>query len=307
MQTLDFVISSDVEFDTGFSNDLLRKWRQRYGFPLLVSLTDKKTGYSRDTVKHLLLIKRLLEGGFQPAQVVGKPLDELNRLQLAIASILPQPELNESSRQLIEKLKKSDLRGFHTLLIKERAQMTLGEFVAATVAPLLVAVGDACSRGEIEIYHEHLCTSIIERYLHTEILSSKHKRDFPTIIFATAPDEHHALGLLMSEAVLAGQGAHTINLGSNIPLNDLKLAAISCHADAIALSFSFAYSTRRIRPILIQLRHILPLEMELWAGGKGASIIRFPIKGIHIFLNLADAIVALNQLVAEKHPSPSSS
>ena len=301
MQTLDFVPSSEVELETGFSNDLLRKWRQRYGFPLQAVSTARKTGYSRKTINHLLLIKRLLEGGFQPAQVVGKPVHELDRLQQAIANDPYEPDAKDSSWKLIESLKQTDLAGFHKLLIKARADSTLTEFVSGTVAPLLVAVGDAWSRGEIEIYHEHLCTSIIERYLHTEILTSKHKCGFPTIIFATAPNEHHALGLLMSEAVLAEQGAKTINLGANIPLNDLKLAAIACQADAIALSFSFAYSARRIRPVLTHLRHILPTNIEIWAGGKGSNIVRSPKKGLRIFFSLADAIIALDNVVKQKN------
>jgi methylmalonyl-CoA mutase cobalamin-binding subunit len=296
MQKIDFVPSSDIEFETSFSSDLLRKWRQRYGFPLPEARTDGKVGYSRKTINHLLLIKRLLEGGFQPAQIVSKPPQELNRLQRTIVDDSPKPGCDESIGKLIERLKKTDLVGFQAIFIKERGCVTLTDFVANTVAPLLIAVGEAWSRGEIEIYHEHLCTSIIERYLHTEILSSKHKRGFPTILFATAPDEHHALGLLMSEAVLAGQGAKTINLGSNIPLNDLKMAAISCKADVIALSFSFSYAARRVRPVLTHLRHILPADMEIWAGGKGANIIRRPQQGVRIFSDHQEAIDALHEL-----------
>lgn len=300
MQKIDFVPSSDIEFETGFSSDLLRKWRQRYGFPLPEASADGKVGYSRETINRLLLIKRLLEAGYQPAQIVSKSPHELDRLQQTIVNDSAEPGCNQSIEELIERLKKTDLVGFQAILLEERACVTLTEFVSNTISPLLVAVGEAWSRGEIEIYHEHLCTSVIERYLHAEILSSEQKIAFPTILFATAPDEHHALGLLMSEAVLAGQGAKTINLGSNIPLNDLKMAAISCKADVIALSFSFAYAARRVRPVLTHLRHILPAGMEIWAGGKGAHIVRRPQQGVRIFSDHLKAIGALHELAMHK-------
>ena len=61
MQTPDLILSSNIEHETGFSPDLLRKWRQRYGFPLQEVLTDGRAAYSRETVKRLLQIKRLLK------------------------------------------------------------------------------------------------------------------------------------------------------------------------------------------------------------------------------------------------------
>ena len=91
MQSDKLVPASEIELETGFGKDLLRKWRQRYGFPHLETGTDGKIGYSRKAIQHLLLIKRLLEGGFRPAQIVGKHPLELERLRLAIVNDLPEP------------------------------------------------------------------------------------------------------------------------------------------------------------------------------------------------------------------------
>jgi methylmalonyl-CoA mutase cobalamin-binding subunit len=299
MQTPPLVPSSDIELETGLGKDLLRKWRQRYGFPLPEASADGKVGYSRQIISQLLLIKRLLEGGFQPAQVVGKTPLELGRLHRAITNDRADSRCNESTRKFIERLKQTDLVGLQALLVKQRATGTLTEFVSNTVAPLLIEVGEAWSRGEIEIYHEHLCTSVIERCLHAEILSSKPKRGYPKILFATPPDEHHALGLLMAEAALAGQGAKTVSLGSNTPLNDLKMAAISCQANVVAISFSFAYPARRVRPVITHLRHLLPADIQIWVGGKGSDITRRPQKGVRIFSDVQETIGALHDLTKQ--------
>ena len=300
MPTGYLVPASDIERETGFGMDLLRKWRQRYGFPLPEARADGKAGYSRKTVAHLLLIKRLLEGGFRAAQVVGKTPLELDRLHLALADRAPEPRMNASIRKLIERLRQTDVAGLDALLDKARAMGTLTEFVLNTLVPLVKEVGDAWSRKEIEIYHEHLCTSIVERRLHAEILASKPKRGYPRILFATPSEERHALGLLMAEAVLADQGAHTINIGPDAPFNELKLAVVSCKADVLALSFSFAYPARRVRPVLLHLRRLLPARMEIWVGGAGVAGVKRPPKGVRLFPEIAEASDALQDLARRK-------
>jgi hypothetical protein len=277
----------------------LRKWRQRFGFPLVEATADGKPAYSRKTINQLFSIKRLLENGYRPGQVVGKRAPELAKLQLTARLSVPSVSSDASTLAFIEQLKQSDLAGFESLLAKEWAKQTLFEFVERTVAPLMISVGDAWARGELDIHHEHLCTSCIERYLHAKILTLEHKPGLPRVLFALPPGEHHFLGLLMIEAVLAEQGARTINIGSDIPLNNLKLAAISCNVDVVVLSFSFAYPARDAVPTLLHLRRLLPVRIQIWAGGAGLAGIRKQPRGIRIFQNFNDSISALHALVAQ--------
>ncbi len=301
MQSHYLVPTSEIELETGLGKELLRKWRQRYGFPVLETGVEGKIGYSRNTIQVLLQIKRLMEGGFRPAQIVGRPISELERLSRAIENDKPELSVSKTTGMLLDRLKSADMTGINSLLAKERAKQTLSEFVINTVSPLIGEIGDAWSRNEIQIYHEHLCTSVIQRLLQAEILLCKPKRGYPVILFATPPQEFHALGLLMVEAVLADHGATTFCLGSHVPLNEIKLAALSVNADAVALSFSFSFPERNTRPTLKHLRHLLPSKIELWAGGSGLSSIRRPPNGISIFSNIQDAI-AIMQNHAMKKP-----
>lgn len=297
MRTRPLVSVSEIERETGFGKDQLRKWRQRFGFPPAEGAADGKTAYSRKTVDQLLLIKRLLEAGFRPGQVVGKTVQELEKLKLDLGLTVPVECLDESTQALVKQLKRTDLTGFSALLAQRRASGTLLEFVRDTVTPLMIGVGEAWRRDEIDIHHEHLCSSCVERLLHAEILKLQPKKRLPSVVlFALAPGEHHLLGLLMIEAALAEQGARTINIGSNIPLNNLKLAAISCKADVLALSFSFAYPARDVLPTLLHLRRLLPLQIQIWAGGAGVAGIRKQPKGVRIISDFGEAVAALKEL-----------
>ena len=294
MQSGTFFLPSEIERETGFGKEQLRKWRQRFGFPPKESNDEGKIAYSVDTVDQLHLIKRLLEAGFRPAQVVGKTVLELEKLklELGLSAVVYAPD--DSILTLIEHIKLNDLKGFLSLLTKKRGKQIMLDFVQNTIAPLMIGIGEAWRRDEIDIHHEHLCTAHIERYLHAEILGLRPRDGLPVILLALPPGEHHLLGLLMAEAVLAEEGANTINIGSGIPLNNLKLAAMSCKADVVALSFSFAHPSKEILPTILHFRRLLPPEIQIWVGGAGISVIRKKPKGVDFFYDFKDAVFALN-------------
>ena len=289
-----FFLPSEIERETGFGKEQLRKWRQRFGFPPKESNVDGKIAYSDQTVEQLHLIRRLLEAGFRPAQVVGKTVLELEKLKLELGlnAVVYAPD--ESIVSLIEYIKLNDLKGFLSLLMKMRGKQIMLDFVQNTIAPLMIGIGEAWRRDEIDIHHEHLCSAHIERYLHAEILRLRPREGLPVILLALPPGEHHLLGLLMAEAVLAEEGATTINIGSGIPLNNLKLAAITCKADVVALSFSFAHPSKDILPTILHFRRLLPPEIQIWVGGAGISVIRKKPKGVDFFYDFKDVVFALN-------------
>jgi hypothetical protein len=299
MESKYLIASSEIERETGFGKEQLRKWRQRFAFPPVESTPEGKPAYARQTINQLLLIKRLLEAGFRPGQVVGKTVVELEMLSMALRQSAPVVCRDESTQAYIEYLKQLDLIGFLALLAEERSKRTLLGFVRETVAPLLNSIGDAWTHNEIEIHHEHLCTSCIERYLHAQILNVKPKPGFPRILLTLPPGERHALGLLMAEAVMAEHGASTTSISSDIPMNNLKLAVIASNVDVVALSFSFSYPVRDLLPTLLHLRRLIPITIQIWAGGAGVARLKRSPKGVRIFRGFDEAIVALDDFYAQ--------
>ena len=294
-----FVSQSGIEGATGHGIEQLRKWRQRFGFPPAQYGLDGKAVYSRDTVDRLVVIKRLLEAGFRPRQVVAKTASENVKTLAGLALSKPDVGRSESTNAFINLLGHADSEAFKALLIKQRAKRTMLDFVQHTVTPLMIGIGDAWLKGEIDVFHEHICSSMIERYLIAETLKSKPKRAYPVFLFALPPGERHQLGLLMAEAVMAEAGAYIVNVGTDIPLNSLKLAATACKADVMVLTFSFAYPHRDVLPTLAHLRRLLPPRTMLWAGGAGLSKIKRAPAGVLIMSDFGEAIKALDDLVRD--------
>ena len=292
-----FVLQSEIERLTGFGIEQLRKWRQRFGFPPVQYDVSGRVVYARESIDRLMVIKRLLEAGLRPGQVVAKTSAENLKMAADLNLFKPDVVRSESTNAFIKLLKHADSEAFKALLRKRRAKSTMLDFVQHTIAPLMVGVGDAWLSGEIDVFHEHLCTSMIERYLITQTFKLKPKIAFPIILFALPPGERHQLGLLMVEAVMAEAGAYIVNAGTDIPLNSLKLAAVECKADVVALTFSFSYPPRDVVPTLAHLRRLLPSKMLLWAGGAGLSKVRRAPAGVRVMTDFFEAITALDDLV----------
>jgi MerR family transcriptional regulator, light-induced transcriptional regulator len=292
-----FVLQSEIERRTGFGVEKLRKWRQRFGFPPAQYEIDGRAIYSLESVDRLMVIKRLLEAGFRPGQVVANTAAENLTIAADLNPFKPEVVRSDSTNALISLLGQSTTEAFKALLHKQRAKRTMLDFVQYTITPLMIGVGDAWLSGEIDVYHEHLCSSMIERFLIAQTLKSKPKLAFPVFLFALPPGERHQLGLLMVEAVLAEAGAFIINVGTDIPLNSLKLAATECKADVVALTFSFSYPLRDVVPTLAHLRRLLPPRTLIWAGGAGVSQVKRVPKGVRIITHFDEAIVALGELV----------
>jgi cobalamin-dependent methionine synthase I len=60
----------------------------------------------------------------------------------------------------------------------------------------------------------------------------------PQVLLATLPGEQHALGLLMAEARLWQAGNVTLNLGTDVPMDQIVAAAKRTGVTTVALSFS---------------------------------------------------------------------
>jgi MerR family transcriptional regulator, light-induced transcriptional regulator len=291
MKSRQIISSTALELETGFSSDLLRKWRMRYGFPYPDNAQGK--GYNNDQLSQLRLIRRLLDEGYRPCQIVGKTRMELELLAGSKLCNEAQRLAHPFTEEIMDCLKRYDLNGLKQKLEDARRAGSLGEFTRNVVAPLTTAMGVAWTNKEIGIHHEHLCTGILVNMLSAELNATHPKPGFPRIVFGTPVNEPHLLGLLMAQCVLAELGADCISLGPQIPAHELAQTAQACQADIVAVSFSFAYPKRLVRPWLSKLQSLLPDTTAIWAGGAGAAVIRRKLPGVWVFSNL---IFAAGQL-----------
>lgn len=278
-----------VERETGIGKDTLRVWERRYGFPQPVRGPNGDRLYPEPQVARLRQIKRLIDSGHRPGRLM-----QVDPEVLATLSAEPPPSREADSgegelQRVIERVRRHDVPGLRQQISQLICRQGLQRFVLETVPALNEVVGEAWSRGDLEVFEEHLYTEQMQAQLRQAISALPAAPAAPRILLTSVPDEQHALVLLMLEALLTLEGATCISLGTQTPLADIAAAARAHRADVIALSFSGAFPQRQVAPLLADLRRRLPPPVELWAGGAGIRRVVAP-EQVRLAGGLTDAV-----------------
>ena len=86
---------AEVERETGLAKDTLRVWERRYGFPTPERDAQGERRYDEAQVQRLRWIKRLLDQGHRPGQVVALPLRQVR----ALSEAQPAPKRTRGTGQ----------------------------------------------------------------------------------------------------------------------------------------------------------------------------------------------------------------
>jgi methanogenic corrinoid protein MtbC1 len=279
-----------VERDTGLSKDTLRVWERRYGFPQPLRDAFGERVYPLDQVDQLRLVKRLMDQGYRPGKIVGYSAGELQALAeaagapRAMAAADGAPELT----QLLGIVRSHDVEELRRQLTQMQVRIGLARFAIEVVGPLTELVGEAWTRGELEVFEEHLYTEVIQGVLRQAVGSLPQPGVRPRVLLTTVSGEPHGLGVLMAEAMFALEGARCISLGVQTPLWDIVLAARAQAVDVVALSYSSLPGPTMVLDSLRDLRGKLPASTELWAGGSSAALRRRALPGVQVLRGLED-------------------
>lgn len=276
-----------VERDCGLPKDTLRVWERRYGFPKPLRDHNDERLYPADQVATLRLLRRLVGAGHRPGRVVGRPDKDLSALLRQIDAQAPR-FVGGEGQQVLKLLEAYDAAGLREILNAMVMRAGLGVFAAEIGPGLAEAVGAAWSRGELEIHQEHLFTEQFTTVLRSAINAAQGSGlplRRPRVLFSTFPQEPHALGLLMAEAMFTLEGCLGISLGVQTPIPEIAAAARAHEADILALSFSSMIPTPQAVAGLSELRALVPTTVEIWAGGACGGL--RPKSGVWVLRALA--------------------
>ena len=265
---------AEIERDTGLGKDALRVWERRYGFPQPVRDGRGDRLYDQPQFERLMLIKRLLDAGHRPGQIVPLPAPTLHTL---LQASHPEPERPQSQagglpgwRELLEQGSPTELRA---RLRQGVQRLGLARAIEAWLAPLGRDIGAAWLAGELTMHQEHLFSEAVQAVLRAAIAAQESDADAdagrPRVLLATLAQEQHQIGLLMAECHFALERCERITLGANLPLAEILASAARYRADIVALSISAHAAPREVNESLRLLREQLPATVELWVGGGG--------------------------------------
>ncbi|MES2257837.1 MAG: MerR family transcriptional regulator [Pseudomonadota bacterium] len=282
---------SDVERDTGVAKETLRVWERRYDFPQPLRDPYGERVYPTEQVVKLRLVKRLIDLGFRPGKVIQFSPEQLQALAEKAADDNKQRGRTQHPEMQIylELCKTHQMDALRRKLSQALLVMGLKSFVIDLVTPLTTLVGEAWASGRFAVFEEHLFAESLQMVMRSAIFSvpqanSNHNgAPRPRILLTTLPQERHGLGLLMTEALCAAEGAHAISLGIQTPVPDIADAARSLGADIVALSLSASMNPRQALDGLKELRTRLPESVEIWTGGNCTVLRKRPPAFVRVY------------------------
>lgn len=274
-----------VERDSGIARDTLRVWERRYGVPVPQRNNKGERVYSESQLRHLQRVKRLMGQGYRPGQLLTMSMGDLLSLEHELDSVAGDA-LPEHIAELIGSIQVIDAAHFETVLQQQYDELGMKGFIIETVVPLLRAVGESWAAGKLQIFQEHFVTTQLIRFINVEITRLQPRCKKPLVMLATLPGEQHTLGLLMVSAMLSAHEISTLNLGGEVPIDQIVAASSQFDVDVVGITFSGAYHYTSIRKHITELRETLPAGVELWAGGEGVRRLRKIPEGVSKFSTL---------------------
>lgn len=272
-----------VERDSGIARDTLRVWERRYGFPLPTRNDKGERMYPLEQLRRLQRIRRLLDQGLRPGKVVALTEPDLERIE---ADLYPDHEADDAIERIISVLQSGDVAQLDSELSSSYQLQGMETFITQTVIPVLKTVGERWAMGRLEIYEEHLLSEVLTRFLNSEIYLLQKTAKKPRVVLATLPGEEHTLGLLMVSALLSSRNISVVNLGAEVPLDQLTSAVDRYEADILGVTFSGAYQYENIRSNINELRDSIPQGVDIWMGGEAVKRMRKLPLGVTKFTSM---------------------
>lgn len=212
--------------------------------------------------------------------------NDIERLHQQIIEKIKNPQKIEDSDTVMQ-LYNHVIKGEEGLLNKliEQKSTTLEEFCNFFdnyLSPLIQRVGREWEYNRLSIAQEHLITNIltgaIEKFF--QHFSSSQKHNGIKVIMATAPNEYHGLGLKIANYLLEQLGYEVINLGVNLPTQELQDSIIEIKPDYLVTSITLITQLKSMNEIIKELNQSMDYKMTTIVSGNALKFLESPCKSL---------------------------
>jgi methanogenic corrinoid protein MtbC1 len=244
--------------------------------------------YSDDDIERLILLRRARDAGESLAQMAKLNNDELRAMVRSSAKsysssdsdIFETGRNGDCLRESMEAIRNLDQSGLESCLLEARVTMQPQRYLEQIIVPLLEEMGEAWSRGEARVAHEHLASSVVRSVLGTIMVTNQADENAPLLVSTTLPGQLHELGALMAAVTAVAIGWRVAYLGPNLPAEDIAAVAKQGNAKAIALSVVYPPDDPRFEIELKKLRRSVGEKIAIVIGGRAAANYRAAIDSV---------------------------
>lgn len=266
-----------VAHRTGLTAATLRAWERRYGVVEPGRSEGGQRLYSDADVDRLARLKELTDAG-RPISMVAELSDAEARALVTEdreAEVAPAPQPappgDAALDEAFARVEAMDAEALEAVL--RRAAVRTGGigFLERVVTPLFHRVGSAWADGDLGPAQEHLAIGVVERILLWLTDSGSPGPEAPVVVVATLPGERHGLGARLAAATASLSGWRVVDLGVDLPPDEIVRAARRRHAEAVAISLVNPAVAGAAGAALAAVRGGLPDRVRVIVGGSAVG------------------------------------
>ncbi len=164
-----------------------------------------------------------------------------------------------------------DSKNLEDILLRASLEMSQPALLENFITPFMQEVGKLWQEGTMRIYHEHLVSTVVHKFLADllgSILTPEHAR---TLLVTTPAGQLHEIGDLVIALTAAAMGWRVLYLGSNLPAEEIAAAAQEKRARLILLSILYPADDPHPHAELLRLDRLRPDNITIIAGGAAAK------------------------------------
>lgn len=213
----------DLENFTGIKSHTIRIWEKRYKL-LKPSRTETNIRYyDSDNFMKLLNVNLLYKNGFKISKIAQLSESEINKKvnDLISLKIVQERAIDSFKIAMIN----FDNHLFQETYNKLLSQKTFKEIFYDVFIPLLENIGYLWQTKTIKPVHEHFISNLLIQKLNYNVeknFSKQLNKSDKVFVLYLPKGEIHELGLLFLHYELTFRGYHSIYLGSNISVDQIK-------------------------------------------------------------------------------------
>ncbi len=256
----------DVVTASGVASATLRAWERRYGFPVPGRTVGGQRLYSKRQVSEVRRVCALIDGGLAVSQAIA--VARGRGLSCGAVWDCAPGDICGTLFECLTTMRRAEAdRAIATAVGAIGVEMVIEELVV----PLMCRIGAEWADGNLGIAQEHFASAWVREWLVAQLPQSVPTRP-ERLMLACVQDEHHDLGVLALELTLRRAGFQTLQLGANVPADQILGAAVHFEPDAVLLSVGEPSRVGHVTDVVSAFGELEPVARPYVAfGGRGSA------------------------------------
>jgi DNA-binding transcriptional MerR regulator len=256
----------DLSRRTGVATHQLRAWERRYGLPKPLRSSGNYRLYSSADEARVRLMARYLADGVPAAQAAELTIGARFAVPMGAGHRVPIREVSDAQDEIREALARFDETSAQRTLERLYSAFTPTTVTRDVLLPYMHELGDRWDAGQVSVAQEHFATNFFQARL-LALARGWDRGLGPRALLACAPNEQHALALIVFGIALHELGWRITYLGADTPIDALTEVAEIVNPELTVVA---AVMRQRLSRYALQLSGFTQ-RWKLALGGPGVS------------------------------------